>query len=224
MRTLLPLAFTLALGGCQFMQNINPETRLSDIVYQTNDEARWGRIDLAAGRCASGYRAVFIATHRQWGRDVRVADADVTNLSLGEADGGASSLVTYSWIDERTMELHTTTVRQRWASDGDGFRLAGEEIIDGDTALFEEIEAEGEAAETTAERDAAEEEEVEIVHLSEGSSSGSASSGSSRRASAPEDEDDADDLEPVRTSGDEEPPVTATVHRRHRDSQGVLVD
>lgn len=223
MRKLLPLAFTLALGGCQLMQNINPETRLSDIVYQTNDEARWGRIDLAAGRCASGYRAVFIATHRQWGRDVRVADADVTNLSLGEADGGASSLVTYSWIDERTMELHETTVRQRWASDGDGFRLAGEEIIDGDTALFEEVEVEGDEEQASAASDDAEEEDVEIVHLSEGSSSGS-SGGSARVGSTRGAEDDADDLEPVRTSGDEDPPVTATVHRRHRDSQGVLVD
>lgn len=123
------------------MDGLSPETRLTDQVHQLNDEARWGRIDLAAGRVGRDYRRPFIASHARWGGDVRVADADVTSVTLGEPAGGASSLVTYAWIDERAMELRQTTVRQIWeGGETDGFRLVREEITAGDAHIFEVVE------------------------------------------------------------------------------------
>jgi hypothetical protein len=146
MRTRLSIGITAVLaigyGGCTLMQNLNPENRLADIVYRVNDEARWGRIDLAAMSCTNAYRLPFVSSHAQWGHDVQIGDAEVTNLALGTGGEAqdAQSLVTYSWIDNAHMELHTTTVRQSWTGDGDGFRLTAETVISGEEGLFEEVE------------------------------------------------------------------------------------
>ncbi|GAB4214048.1 MAG: hypothetical protein OHK0013_38430 [Sandaracinaceae bacterium] len=132
--TSLSSALLAASTGCMMMQSLQPETRLQDQVYQLNDEARWGRVDLAAGRTATAYRVPFVRSHRRWGRGISIGDVDITNIAMMQ--GGAQALVTYSWIDDGTMELHATTVRQSWVSEGDGFRLAGEDIVSGDDGLF----------------------------------------------------------------------------------------
>ena len=123
--------------GCGMMQGLQPETRLQDHVVLMNDEARWGRVDLAAGRCARSYREAFVRSHRRWGRTLAIGDVEITNMAM--LQGGAQSLVTYSWIDQSTQELHATTVRQSWVSEGDGFRLAGEDIIAGDDGLYIDV-------------------------------------------------------------------------------------
>lgn len=146
MRTRLSIGITAVLaigyGGCTLMQNLNPENRLADIVYRVNDEARWGRIDLAAMSCTNDYRMPFVTSHAAWGHDIQIGDAEVTNLALGTGGeaADAQSLVTYNWIDNAHMELHTTTVRQSWTGDGDGFRLTAETVISGEEGLFEEVE------------------------------------------------------------------------------------
>jgi hypothetical protein len=146
MRTRLSIGITAVLaigyGGCTLMQNLNPENRLADIVYRVNDEARWGRIDLAAMSCTNTYRLPFVTSHAEWGHDIQIGDAEVTNLALGTGGeaADAQSLVTYNWIDNAHMELHTTTVRQSWTGDGDGFRLTAETVISGEEGLFETVE------------------------------------------------------------------------------------
>jgi len=175
------LALLLTFGtACSLIQSISPETHLSDQVHQLNDEARWSRIDLAAMRCDPRYRPAFLASHRRWGSAIRVADADITNLTMGR-DGEASSLVTYQWVDERSMELFATTVRQRWTGNGEiGFHLVGEDIVAGETRLYEEVEggprlldetavaAGDEAALTSGEELPAGEAPREVVSRSEG--------------------------------------------------------
>lgn len=135
------VALVVTLGaGCALLQGISPETHLADEVYQLNDEARWARVDLASLRCDPNYRAAFVASHRRWGNDIRVADADVTNLTMGN-DGVATSLVTYQWVDERSMELYATTVQQTWTGNGEiGFHLLREDIVAGEARLYEEVE------------------------------------------------------------------------------------
>lgn len=132
----LPVALAGILAGCMMIDSISPQVRLSDQVHQLNDEVRWGRIDLAAQRVAAAHRADFIARHRAWGSDIRVADADVTNMDMDLGDGRCASYVAYSWIDERSMTLRTTTVRQIWRGEGEGFVLIGEEILGGDESLL----------------------------------------------------------------------------------------
>jgi hypothetical protein len=133
---LFPALLVLVLAGCMLIDHVAPQNRLADQVHQFNDEVRWGRIDLAARRVDPAHRSHFLARHRAWGRDIRVADADVTNLELGLPEGRAASLVTYSWIDERTMTLRATSVRQIWRGEGEGFVLVGEEIVGGEPDLL----------------------------------------------------------------------------------------
>jgi hypothetical protein len=143
MRTkLVPALLVLVLGGCTLMQNLRPENRLADIVYQFNDEARWGRIDLASQRCTNTYRLPFVRSHARWGHDVAIGDAEVTNLAMGTGVAGADaqSLVTYQWIDNATMELHTTTVRQDWHGEGEGFQLIAEVVVNGEFELYDEVD------------------------------------------------------------------------------------
>jgi hypothetical protein len=124
------------LSGCMLIDSISPTVRLGDQVHQLNDEIRWGRVDLAAQRVAPSHRGQFVQSHRAWGTSIRIAEADVTHMQMGLPDGQAASLVTYSWFNERTMELSSTTVRQLWKSEGSGFVLHGEEVIAGDESLL----------------------------------------------------------------------------------------
>lgn len=133
----LGTAALLPSAGCGMMGGLAPETRLQDHVHMLNDEARWGRVDLAAGRCARSYREAFVRSHRRWGRTLAIGDVDITNIAM--LQGGAQSLVTYSWIDQNTQELHATTVRQTWVGDGDGFALAGEDIVSGEEGLYIDV-------------------------------------------------------------------------------------
>ena len=137
----LPVLFVLVvLSGCTFLENISPQTRLTDIVYHANDELRWGRVDLALMRVDAAWRARFLAQHRRWGRDVAVADVDVTNLHMGIGDDRSASIVTFHWIDQRSMELHETTLRQFWEPNGESFKLVGEEVVGGSVRLLEDPE------------------------------------------------------------------------------------
>lgn len=124
------------LAGCMMIDNISPQARFSDQVHELNDELRWGRIDLAVQRVAAAHRATFLRRHRAWSREVQIADVDVTNLEMSLPDGTSASTVTYAWVDTRTMQLRTTSVRQRWVGAGDGFVLANEEIVGGEPSLL----------------------------------------------------------------------------------------
>lgn len=124
-------------SGCSLMHQLAPENRVQDQVYALNDESHWGRVDLAAGRVARSYRQAFVASHRSWGRSIAIGDHDVTNIAMQPE--GAQSLVTFQWIDQSTMELHETTVRQTWASEGEGYALVGEDIVGGDDGLYLEV-------------------------------------------------------------------------------------
>lgn len=168
----LPVALAGILAGCMMIDSISPEVRLGDQVHALNDEVRWGRVDLAAQRVATAHRADFVARHRAWGNEVRVADADVTNMVMAAGEGECASYVSYSWIDERTMELRSTTVRQLWRSEGEGFVLTREEIVGGDESLLPGAplaseaageEAEGGASSSGGEDEIAEEQTAQPV-------------------------------------------------------------
>lgn len=190
------LAATALLSGCMLIDNIGPSQRFSDSVHELNEQARWGRIDLAMQGVTPEHRAAFIAQHRSWSHDVRVADVDVTNLEMQLPDGSLASTVSYSWIDERTMELHTTTVRQRWISAGDGFALASETIVGGEPDLLDGAPVRDDEP-ATAGGDGASDEGWEEVAV------------------------ETDDPAAPEVAAAETPAPTRT---RHRDAQGQLID
>ena len=130
------LALT-TLSGC-LLQNLSATRQLTDQVYALNDEVRWARIDLATERVAPDYRPAFLAQHRRWGHDVQIADSDTTHVQISDDMESATSLVTLSWYDERTMELHTSVVQQRWVKTDNGFMLDLVRVVGGEPSLLED--------------------------------------------------------------------------------------
>lgn len=126
----------LALGGCIF-QHFSPTQKLTDQAHALNDEARWSRIDLATQRVAPEYRRTFLTSHREWGGEVQIADADMTSIVLGDGEDAATSIVTVSWYDRATMEVRSTTLRQHWVQRDGAFLLSAEHVIGGDEALLD---------------------------------------------------------------------------------------
>lgn len=138
-------ALSSLLAGCLF-QSLSPTRQLSDQVYSLNDETRWGRVDLAAQRVMPAYRVSFVASRRDWGRDVAIADTEVSALVLAQDGNSATSTVEISWYDQRSMVLRGTVLRQRWAKTDAGFLLEEETVFAGDDTLLAAPEEEAGAA------------------------------------------------------------------------------
>lgn len=140
--TLVVLLFGLTASGC-LLQNLGAERQLTDQVYALNDEIRWARIDLATERVAPEFRPTFLQLHRAWGHDIQIADSDCTHVQISEDSESATSLVTLSWYDQRTMELYTSVIRQRWIKTDSGFLLDEEIVVGGEERILEAPLTEG---------------------------------------------------------------------------------
>ena len=137
------------LAGCLF-QNLSPTQGLSDQVYGLNDESRWDRLDLAVQRVAPRYRAAFMGSRHEWGRDIAIADTEVSALVVADDLASATSSVEISWVDQGSMELRSTVLRQHWIRTDNGYLLDEETVTSGDEALL-----------STPEDDASDDESVE---------------------------------------------------------------
>jgi hypothetical protein len=137
-----PLLACLLLSGCIF-GNVSSEERLRDSVEELNDQARWARIDLALAQVAPGLQNEYRATHRGWGRAIRVADMEVMGMVVGEDHDEATSTVTVRWYSTDTMMLAETTLKQKWRAALGGYRLVEETISEGDPRLLAEVPTSG---------------------------------------------------------------------------------
>ena len=105
-------------------------------MYGLNDESRWERLDLAVQRVAPRYRATFMGSRHAWGRDIAIADTEVSALVVAEDLGSATSSVEISWVDQRSMTLRSTVLRQRWVRTDNGYLLDEETVTRGDESLL----------------------------------------------------------------------------------------
>lgn len=134
--TLVILLFGLSSSGC-ILQNMGAERQLTDQVYALNDEIRWARIDLATERVAPSFRTDFMILHRSWGHEIQIADSDCTHVQISEDSESATSLCTLSWYDQRTLELYTSVIEQRWIHTDNGFLLDRETVVGGEPGILE---------------------------------------------------------------------------------------
>ena len=130
---------SLVLAGCLF-QNLSPTQGLSDQVYALNDESRWDRLDLAVQRVAPRYRATFLGSRHARGDDLTIADTEVSALVVADDLASATSSVEISWVDQGSMTLRSTVLRQRWIRTANGYLLEEETVTSGDESLLSEPE------------------------------------------------------------------------------------
>ncbi|MDH3200354.1 MAG: hypothetical protein OEM15_05620 [Myxococcales bacterium] len=127
----------LGLSGC-LIQNLSPETRLRDSVIELNEGARWGRMDVAAGRVSPVFQNQFRLSHMRWGRDIQIADSEIlaVNAHTDEDGSGAVSRVAIRWYDHETMVIAQTIVRQAWQKHKQTFLLTNESVESGHPGLL----------------------------------------------------------------------------------------
>ena len=131
------LAALIGISGC-LMQNLSPEVRMRDSVIELNEGARWGRMDVASGHVAPGFRNQFKLSHLRWGRDIQIADTEILGMNPKTDDEGqgAFSRVAVRWYDQSTMVLANTVIRQTWQKHKQTFLLTSESVESGHPGLL----------------------------------------------------------------------------------------
>ena len=131
----LPIACALLLGAC--MMPPPASEKATDAARELNIAARFGRIDIAAGRAASEERAEFIRRRAMWGGEIRVVDVELAGLTMPDSDHAVFD-VNYSWMRSNESSMRTTRVTQRWTSLKGAWSLQSEKRAAGDVGLFGE--------------------------------------------------------------------------------------
>ena len=111
------------------------------LVQQTAQElnvnTRFGRLELASENVAPTYRDRFAELHREWGGNVRIADTELSGLTM-KGPEEALVLVRVAWFKVDEGDLRGTTVKQSWKSQKGTWLLASEERGSGDLGLLGE--------------------------------------------------------------------------------------
>ncbi len=135
-RMLAWTVFGLTLAACQLAGGKSSLERLQESVSSVNEDARWGRLDLASAKVTDSYKPQFLAARENWNKSIQIADVELSNVELEGEQEHAISDVTINWYSLNSMELHSTSIRQQWKSRGHGFVLVKEHITDGDPDLL----------------------------------------------------------------------------------------
>ena len=130
----LTLACVLSLGGCLMPP---ASEKATDAARELNLAARFGRIDIAAGRAASEARSEFLRRRAQWGGNIRVVDVELSGLAMPDSDHAVFQ-VDYSWMRVNEETLRSTRISQRWSARKGPWALESEQRVAGDVGLFGE--------------------------------------------------------------------------------------
>lgn len=129
------LACVLSLSAC--MMPPPASEKATDAARELNLAARFGRIDIAAGRAASEARSEFIRRRASWGGAIRVVDVELAGLSMPDSDHAVFQ-VDYAWIRSDEDTLRSTRVSQHWSALKGAWALESEQRVAGDVGLFGE--------------------------------------------------------------------------------------
>ena len=134
-KALLSLFCAIALGAC--MMPPPASEKATDAARELNLAARFGRMDIAAGRAASESRAEFLRKRAAWGGEIRVVDVELAGMHMPDSDHAVFD-VDYSWMRTNENTLRSTRVTQRWTSLKGPWSLESEKRAAGDVGLFGE--------------------------------------------------------------------------------------
>lgn len=111
--------------------------RATDAARELNVAARFGRIDIAAGRTAEGARDEFIRKRAAWGGEIRIVDVELGGMTMSDSDHAVFQ-VDYAWTRMNEGTLRSTRVAQRWSASKGAWSLESEKRVAGDVGLFGE--------------------------------------------------------------------------------------
>lgn len=135
MRSSAFAALGLFLAGC-----LGPppaSERATDAARELNVASRFGRMDIAMGRTASGARDDFAKRRAAWGSEIRIVDVELAGLSMSDSSH-ALIQVDYAWVRMSEGTLRSTRIAQHWESKKGEWQLEREHREAGDIGLFGE--------------------------------------------------------------------------------------
>jgi len=127
-------SLVLALGVAGCLGQSRP-ARAQEAASEMNLNMRFGRVELAAERVAEPNREKFLASRKEWGQIVRIADTEMAGLKI-VGEEGAEVIVKVSWYRADVGDLHQTTLKQTWKDFKGEWKLVKEEKTDGDAGLL----------------------------------------------------------------------------------------
>jgi hypothetical protein len=133
---MLAVALTLLLEGC--FTGAAPLQRVSDAARETNLSTRFGQVDLAIRHVDPSARADFLGRRAEWGRRIRVLEAETAGVMLVDEDHAIVS-VEIAWSSVSDSLLRTTQIEQSWENKKAGWLLVRERRLGGDMGLFGEV-------------------------------------------------------------------------------------
>ena len=135
---LLGVALLAGLVTCGCMAPITPGQRLTEAARELNEEARFGRMDVAISRTSPGARPSFAQRRAAWGGNVRVVDIALVGISIEDDRLRALVTVDISWTRMDEGSLRTTRIAQVWTDRDGAWVLTRERRVAGDVGLFGE--------------------------------------------------------------------------------------
>lgn len=114
-----------------------PGAKAQEAARDYNEQARFGRMELAVESVAPAYRDEFGRVHRSWGGLVHIQDSEMAGMKL-KSDHEAEVVVRFAWSRDDRTDLFETSVRQYWTASLAGWKLSREERVDGAPGLLGE--------------------------------------------------------------------------------------
>lgn len=135
-----PLLFAVVFVGITACATAaSQQRRLLEQAQDLNIATRFGRIDVASQLAAPAAKATFVERRAQWGRDIRVLDAQVNHVQLN-APERAEVTVQVDWTRMNEGTLRSTWLVQTWHAKASGpWLLESEKRSQGDAGLFGEL-------------------------------------------------------------------------------------
>jgi hypothetical protein len=134
----LAAAAAIFCAGCPMPPTVGAKTQ--EVAQDLNMNARFGRMELAIESIAPKEREAWAESHRHWGGQIRIADAEVAGLKVTKdgKDDAAEVLVKVAWYRPDENELRSTTLKQRYRDVNGEMKLVAESRVDGDLGLLGE--------------------------------------------------------------------------------------
>jgi hypothetical protein len=130
--------FALTTAGC--MMPPQGAALVQQTTQEFNFDTRFGRMELAMEQVSAKYADEFMKRHRHWGSSIHVTDAEGVGMRMRGQDN-SDITVRVGWYFADQGELKTTLLKQKWHLYASGWKLDGEERLDGDIgALGEKVE------------------------------------------------------------------------------------
>ncbi len=126
----------LLLWGC--FSGASPGQRVSDAARELNLATQFGQMSIALSHVASAVRNDFLQRRAQWGREIRIADVELTGLSVIDEDH-ALVMVDVGWSPLADSQLRATRLAQEWENLPEGWKLVRERRVAGDLGIFGEV-------------------------------------------------------------------------------------